>query len=384
MSDNINTYSVPDCSMSYDEHDICPNGTHIHPSCVPNVTEGAPYYDCTPIMTYHDYETIIDVFEKYCDWDNVSSHPLPNEFIKKYHDRINWEKLLQARPFTESELNTFRSFIPIDVWGKVLPRHQALSEELMYNDRYILDWVAVSQYQKLSPNFIRKMKDYVDWITVSRYQKLPIDIIEEFSDRVSWYYVTEYQELCEQFIEKHAEDVNWTSVCEYQDMSEEFIARFAHKVDWKAVSKYRPLSEEFISNNLDRLYLNEIVYTNKYSLSEELLTTILAHPKCENHVIDTMIINQQLSPHFIEDNIIPTFDENYSAWTLISIWPRLTEEFIDTYADKLSWEHISRCQKLSEEFIDAHSDLVHWDEIFKHQTLSPEFMLKYHTRGKEN
>ena len=376
MSDIIKTYSVPDCNMGYDEHDTCPNGTHTHPPCTPNVTEGAPYYDCTPIMAYHEYESIITVFEKYCDWNCMSTYPLPNEFIKKYHERINWEMLLKARPFTESELLTFKKFIPLDVWGTVLPRYQHLSEDIMYDNKYIFDWVAISQYQKLSPNFMRKMKDYVDWVVVSKYQRLPVNIIEEFSDRISWLYVSEYQELCEAFIEKYADKVLWSVICEYQDISEEFISKFAHKVDWRAVSKYRTLSEEFIAANIDKIYINEIVHSN--TLSEDLLTTILSHPDCDTRTIDEIIIHQKPSTKFIEDNIIPTFDENYNAWTLISIWPDLTEEFIDTYADKLSWEHISRCQNLSEEFIDAHSDLVHWDEIVKHQHISSDFMLKYH------
>ena len=375
MANDIKTYSVPDCNMSYDEHDICPNGTHTHPPCNPNVTEGAPYYDCTPIMAYHEYETIIGIFEKYCDWDVVSSHPLPNEFIKKYHDRINWEKLLQARPFTESELHTYRKYVPIDVWGRILPRYQHLSEEFIYNDRYILDWVAVSQYQKLSPTFIRKMKDYVDWTFVSRYQTLTHDILEEFADRVAWLYISMYQKLHEHFIEKFADKVNWMAICEYQDISEEFISEHADRINWKTISTHRELSDEFIINNLDKLYLAQVVRKN--TLSGETMEAILAHPRCDEETIDAIVITQQPTSEFIEQSIIPRFTETYDAWAWISAFPSLTEDFIDTYADKLDWEKISRCQKLSEKFIEDHIDLVHWDEIVKHQVLSPEFIIAH-------
>lgn len=377
MSDKINTYTVPDCNMSYDENDVCPNGTsHTHPPCNPTVVEGQPYYDCTPIMAYHEYASIITDFEKYCDWDTVSSHPLHIEFIKKYAEHINWEKLLQVKPFTEAELIMFRKHIPVEVWQKILPKHQHLSEEFIFDYRYLLDWVAISRYQKLSNGFIRKMSDYVDWINISRYQELNEETIMEFENRVSWLYISMYQKLSEDFIRKYADRVNWMSICEYQNISEAFIIEFTDKVDWKTISKHKTLSESFILTNLDKLYLVYVV-GKRHQLTVDTIDAILAHPKCDGGVIDAIIMNQNIDSSYIEDSIIPRFTDVYNAWVWISIFPRLTEEFINTYADKLSWEHISRCQTLSETFISEHEDLVHWDEIFKHQNLTPEFILRY-------
>ena len=47
-----------------------------------------------------------------------------------------------------------------------------------------VDWVNISQYQKLSEDFIREFKDEVDWGWISVFQKLSEDFIREFKDKV--------------------------------------------------------------------------------------------------------------------------------------------------------------------------------------------------------
>ena len=48
------------------------------------------------------------------------------------------------------------------------------------------------------------------------------------------------------------------------------------------------------------------------------------------------------------------------SWNYISIYQKLSEEFIREFQDKVSWYSISRYQKLYEEFIKEFQDEVNW------------------------
>ena len=80
---------------------------------------------------------------------------------------------------------------------------------------------------------------------------------------------------------------------------------------------------------------------------------------------------QKLSEDFIEKYK----DKVY--WSCISIYQKLLEDFIDTYADKVNWISISMYQNLSENFIEEHKYNVNWYCISKYQKLSKQFIEKY-------
>jgi hypothetical protein len=64
------------------------------------------------------------------------------------------------------------------------------------------------------------------------------------------------------------------------------------------------------------------------------------------------------------------------SFDIISVYQKLSEEFIDKFSDKLSWYNISLYQKLSEGFIEKYKDKVHWEIIIKVQRLSEEFIIR--------
>jgi hypothetical protein len=82
-------------------------------------------------------------------------------------------------------------------------------------------------------------------------------------------------------------------------------------------------------------------------------------------------IYQKLSEEFIRE-----FADKVN-WENISIYQTLSEDFIREFADKLDWYSISFHQKLSEEFIREFADKVHWDCISSCQNLSEEFICEF-------
>ena len=73
---------------------------------------------------------------------------------------------------------------------------------------------------------------------------------------------------------------------------------------------------------------------------------------------------------------------NYSSleevdWWYISVFQKLSEDFIREFQDKVWWSWISEYQKLSEDFIREFQDKVDWRMISRYQTLSEEFIREF-------
>jgi len=139
--------------------------------------------------------------------------------VEEFQDKVNW------------------------VW---ISESQKLSENFILEFQNRVDWECISIYQKLSEKIIREFQDKVDWECISIYQKLSEKIIREFQDKVNWECISKYQKLSEWFILELQDKVNWYYISKYQNLSEEFIMEFKDKVNWYYISKSQKLSEEFI------------------------------------------------------------------------------------------------------------------------------------------
>ena len=117
----------------------------------------------------------------------------------------------------------------------------------------IVNWATISNWQKLSEEFIREFKDKVDWCNISMSQRLSEDFIREFENCVDWYCIGKHQKLSEEFIKEFQDRLDWFYICKYQYLTEEFIREFEDMVDWYCISKYQRLSEEFIREFQDKI-----------------------------------------------------------------------------------------------------------------------------------
>lgn len=75
--------------------------------------------------------------------------------------------------------------------------------------------------------------------------------------------------------------------------------------------------------------------------------------------------------HYIANNELTDIN-----WYNISKHRKLTEDFIEKYADKVDWYHISSKQMISEEFIEKYTDEVNWKHISEFQKLTEAFIEK--------
>jgi hypothetical protein len=82
-------------------------------------------------------------------------------------------------------------------------------------------------------------------------------------------------------------------------------------------------------------------------------------------------VYQKLSEDFIREFKVKVY------WVNISIYQKLSEDFVREFNDKVGWSHISVYQKLSEDFIMEFKDKVDWIKISKYQKLSEDFIRKF-------
>jgi len=78
----------------------------------------------------------------------------------------------------------------------------------------------------------------------------------------------------------------------------------------------------------------------------------------------------------LSENFIKEFEDKVN-WYKISIYQKLSENFIREFKDKVDWNYISMCQKLSTNFIKEFKDKVNWNRISTSQKLSINFIKEF-------
>ena len=116
-----------------------------------------------------------------------------------------------------------------------------------------------------------------------------------------------------------------------------------------------------INKNVDWLYIS--VY---YKLSENFIREF--QDKVDWYYISEY---QILSEDFIREF------QNEVVWRYISKYQNLSENFIREFQDKVYWTYISKYKNLSENFIRELKDKIDWEIISKYQKLSSEFIEEF-------
>ena len=164
------------------------------------------------------YKITGEAYENCDTWYNLSLLPLPEKFIEKYADNVDWDNISIFQKLSENFINQYSNMV---------------------------NWCFICKYQKLSESFIEKYADEVDWLYVSIHQQLSENFINKYSDMVDWENISIYQKLSETFIEKYAGEVDWWTVSIYQQLSENFIRKYKNKLNLCVIARHQMISLEF-------------------------------------------------------------------------------------------------------------------------------------------
>ena len=124
------------------------------------------------------------------------------------------------------------------------------------------------------------------------------------------------------------------------------------------------------------------------SISKDLLKNVLKTASKDFNIIYKYIDKYDLFNE-AEFNKIPLSEEFIDSyadkvnWTWISKYQKLSEQFIEKFQEKVYWSEISWNQKLSEQFIEKFQDKVDWSEISCKQKLSEQFIERFQHKVKD-
>lgn len=122
--------------------------------------------------------TIPDICPLFLEWIGMIDVELPDAFIDRYNNSINWTI------------------------------------------------VSASIFKPLSNAFIVKYANYLDWAAVSWYQTLSEPTMRMYVDRLNWESICYSQNLSESFMRDHADLLDWSGVRDRQSLSTKFIHEF--------------------------------------------------------------------------------------------------------------------------------------------------------------
>lgn len=175
---------------------------------------------------------------------------------------------------------------------------------------------------------------------------------------IEWNTIIQKLVLSENFIRSFRSKLNWYSLSWCQKMSEDFIMEFKNSVDWVCIMTRQDLSEPFITKVIE--HMDHSSDMGKY-------------------LMDAILINRRVSENFMSMYVIKNrfgfgTEENFAS---ISMFQKLSENFIEQNMHVLDLAAISKYQTLSESFVRKWKHLLDMPSVLEKQSLSLRFIEEY-------
>lgn len=179
------------------------------------------------------------------------------------------------------ELVTFADENPDDVDWKAVSSSGILPEEFIRKHHCYISWDKLSGAQSLSVSLINDFSNKVCWRYIGRRQSFPIEFYRTYKDKLNWTMLSKKTGWKEEFIDEFAYYVKWGTLCANNEIPERLIKKYKHLIDcWGLILRKSKLSEKFIrehldcfiSNNYCRLQMIRYQYSN---FSDEFKTELI-------------------------------------------------------------------------------------------------------------
>ena len=226
------------------------------------------------------------------------------EKVLKYNYIVNFNhnvefcyfhNLKLSNNFIEWYIENSNNKIKNDEW-KYISEYQLLSMEFIekYNNK--IDWDKLNIH--LSEEFIEKWHNKVNWIKICYRQELSMKFIEKWHKKlcnICWEYISEKSNLNEEFIEKWNKKIHWKNISEYYAFSENFVNKWSDKLNFNYVLKNSRYSDEFYEKYKDKVieYRNRQYLYFKYYIYN-LRDPIEIYAKCSYINFDNLNSDSEL------------------------------------------------------------------------------------------
>jgi hypothetical protein len=209
----------------------------------------------------------------------IFHHHVCDNFIKKYFEVINTERLLRFQEISDGIIQDYFNSFDKDL----LTQTQTIPEEFLLDNFNILNKTLISTHQPLTEKFIENNLD-----------KVELKLIGGFF------------QLSETFIWKYRNDLSLDNMIKYQNLSCDLLDRLLSddkKIDMRNMSWRQDLESWFIKKYIhlwekDILAVEELVIYQ--TLSEEIMNLLVKKEMLSNSAWKYLSRNQKISSEFFK------------------------------------------------------------------------------------
>ncbi len=131
------------------------------------------FFDVRHKKLYYNKQFML-VFPEFVDWQWCAKHlKLSTYILMKYWDKFNIRIISKYQILSHNIATSKKDSI---CWN--LAAKNPLSENIIHDVRYRINWTIVCKKQKLSDAFMEEHKLFLNWDMVSQYQNMSIEFIK--------------------------------------------------------------------------------------------------------------------------------------------------------------------------------------------------------------
>lgn len=154
--------------------------------------------------------------------------------------------------------------------------------------------------------------------------------------------------MTDAFVQKFSRYLNWDMLSVHYDFTVDMLRMYQHRVMWSAVLRRQRFDEEFL-REMKSHFAEAWTTVSRYQVLSEDFVHEFAERLDWEHVLTYQTLSQRFlaehSKYYTED-----------CWRLISRYQQLSEDFIQQHASKVDWNNVARYQRVSGRFLTQHRD----------------------------
>ena len=323
-------------------------------------------------------EELIDKFIDRWDWVVIINRGYYHdvfvargiEFYEKYKEYIPTESLHNSNLWDHIVLQRKKQLMAEWTDQGTLDKMNTLSNESM---QHIVDaeaWKELSYDVPWTEALLEKFQDKVDWQEISESYRIlwTIPMIQKFKNRLNWDAFSDHineESLTEECIQTFAEKWNWSNLSgnSHLSLTEELIDKFIDRWDWKEIINRGNYHNVFEGRGIE--------FYEKYK--EYIPTESLHYSNLWHHIVDQR--NKQLMAEGTDQGTLDKMNTlsnesmqhivDAEAWKELPYDEPLTEALLEKFQDKVDWQAISENTSIlwTIPMIQKFKNRLNWDDF---------------------
>lgn len=251
--------------------------------------------------------------------DEADNSQIPTYTDEKIeHDKISQEQLSNSN-LTKEQI-------------EMASETQSLSMPFMTKFRNFIDWTKATANQRFTERFANMHEDLIDWDQMS-IQKMSAKFYNEHKNKLDLNTVL----LNNIFTPKDLQSIDWLSesekVTDYRNIEKYQSYILLDKIDWSKVDIENKMYPEFFLDNIGEINIKDLSKLTNLSL---LFVDKLSESQ---YFVDRFNYTEYFENNNLDIDYLVRYQDEID-WFELSSSPKLTDEIINTFGDKLNWTRV--------------------------------------------